>query len=213
MRFIRSKKTCSFIWASLFLITSNIYPHMKNLSFLFSFCFLTLTQSALFAQLSAEKPALVSFDDFKNLVAEVEPYREQRMVNLETFLAMSKEPNTIILDARSKNRYDSKHLLGAVSLPFTDFTASDLQWKIPNPETRILIYCNNNIDDDPIDFRSKMVAPPRDFGNNQKPIMLALNIPTFINLYGYGYRNIYELSELVSINDPRIKMESSIKED
>ncbi|WP_272914642.1 hypothetical protein [Aurantiacibacter rhizosphaerae] len=30
---------------------------------------------------------------------------------------------------------------------------------------------------------------------------LALNIPTFINLYGYGYRNIGELGEKVALND------------
>ena len=29
-----------------------------------------------------------------------------------------------------------------------------------------------------------------------KRISLALNIPTFINLYGYGYENIYELGVL-----------------
>ena len=45
--------------------------------------------------------------------------------------------------------------------------------------------------------------------SNRKPIMLALNIPTFINLYGYGYRNIYELDELVHINDPRIEFEGT----
>jgi hypothetical protein len=38
---------------------------------------------------------------------------------------------------------------------------------------------------------------------------LALNIPTFINLYGYGYRNVYELSELVSVHDPRLEFEGT----
>ena len=37
--------------------------------------------------------------------------------------------------------------------------------------------------------------------------MLALNVPTYTNLYGYGYRNIYELNELVNINDQRLKLE------
>lgn len=45
--------------------------------------------------------------------------------------------------------------------------------------------------------------------SNQKPIMLALNIPTYINLYGYGYRNIYELDELVNVNDSRISFEGT----
>jgi signal peptidase I len=38
-----------------------------------------------------------------------------------------------------------------------------------------------------------------------KSAPLALNIPTFINLYGYGYRNIYELGDVVDFNDPRIR--------
>ena len=44
-------------------------------------------------------PALVSFDDFKSLVAEVEPHRQERLVDLDTFLRMSREPNTIMLVA------------------------------------------------------------------------------------------------------------------
>lgn len=42
-----------------------------------------------------------------------------------------------------------------------------------------------------------------------KPLTLALNIPTFINLYGYGYRNIFELGELVNTNDLRIQFEGT----
>jgi hypothetical protein len=43
----------------------------------------------------------------------------------------------------------------------------------------------------------------------RKPITLALNIPTYINLYGYGYRNIYELSELVNTNSGQIEFEGT----
>jgi len=48
------------------------------------------------------------------------------------------------------------------------------------------------------------------FNSQEKPLMMALNIPTYINLYGYGYHNVYELNELVDINDPRISFEGSI---
>ena len=40
--------------------------------------------------------------------------------------------------------------------------------------------------------------------------MMALNIPTYVNLYGYGYQNVYELDELVKVTDPRIKFEGSV---
>ena len=40
--------------------------------------------------------------------------------------------------------------------------------------------------------------------------MMALNVPTYINLYGYGYRNVYELDELVNVNDARVLFEGSL---
>lgn len=160
-------------------------------------------------------PSMVSFEDFKALVAEVEPYRQQRLVDLDTFLKMSREKDTIVFDARSDFRFERKHLKGAKHLSFSDFTADNLRQVIPDYDTRILIYCNNNFDGDQVDFATKM-APrfdaPRESQilGNRKPIMLALNIPTFINLYGYGYRNIYELGELVNIDDKRITFEGSV---
>ena len=48
-----------------------------------------------------------------------------------------------------------------------------------------------------------------DFPVNSKPITLALNIPTYINLYGYGYRNIYELSELINTNSQKLEFEGT----
>lgn len=42
-----------------------------------------------------------------------------------------------------------------------------------------------------------------------KPITLALNIPTYINLYGYGYKNVYELSELVNTYSNKIDFEGT----
>jgi len=101
----------------------------------------------------------------------------------------------------------------------------------------VLIYCNNNFEGNQVDFASK-VAFPRvvpetvlsdvsrnnpglkpipdaahgagaQFAVQKKPVMLALNIPTYINLFGYGYRNVYELDELVNVNDPRVTFEGS----
>jgi len=157
--------------------------------------------------------ALVDYDDFKNLVSELEKQRENHLVSLDVFLKMAKEENTVVLDTRSDFRFNRKHLKGAIHLDFTDFTQENLLTLIPDPNTRILIYCNNNFDGDPIDFASKMSKPKTKIEtqilSNRKPIMLALNIPTHINLYGYGYKNIYELDELVNVNDPRIQFEGT----
>jgi hypothetical protein len=165
------------------------------------------------------RKAKVSFDDFKKLVVEVEPHRAERLIDLDTFLKMSQEPGVIVLDARSTFRYERIHVKGAKHLSFTDFTQSDLAKVIPSPDTKILIYCNNNFDGNQVDFMSKMAAPlPRpgspaaEVAAEAKPVMLALNIPTYITLYGYGYRNVYELNELVKVTDPRIKFEGSTVE-
>src|SRR5713226_2102520 len=66
--------------------------------------------------------AKVSFDDFKNLVAEVESHRKNHLVDLGTFLSMARETGTIVLDARSDFRFQRLHLKGARHLSFTDFT-------------------------------------------------------------------------------------------
>ena len=104
---------------------------------------------------------------------------------------MAREPNTIILDARSAAAYAQGHIAGAINLSLPDFTAQSLDAAIRDPNTRILIYCNNN------------------FANNAPPVVLksvqlALNIQTFINLYGYGYKNVYELGDVVNFNDPNV---------
>ena len=62
----------------------------------------------------------------------------------------------------------------------------------PDRNRPILIYCHNN------------------FSNNQAPVVtklrpLALNIQTFINLVGYGYRNVRELNDVIDFNDPRVR--------
>ncbi|HJW33993.1 MAG TPA: rhodanese-like domain-containing protein [Holophagaceae bacterium] len=163
--------------------------------------------------------AKVSFEDFKHLVSVVEPHRASRLINLDTFLKMSREPGVIVLDTRSTFRFDRIHVLGAKHLCFTDFTQENLSKVIPSFETKVLIYCNNNFDGNPLDFATK-AGPPRrpqpasplatQLAAQERPILLALNIPTYINLYGYGYRNVYELDELVHVNDPRIAFEGSV---
>ena len=180
-----------------------------------------LISSSIFAQNKSDEnypKSLASYNDFKTLVDEVEPYRAERLINLDEFLKMSKEKNVVILDTRSAYHYERKHLKGAIHLDFSDFTQQNLWNLIPDPNTKILIYCNNNFDGDQIDFTSKVSKPSRARKKKEydtqilperKPLMLALNIPTFINLYGYGYKNVYELDELVQVDNKRIKFEGT----
>lgn len=47
------------------------------------------------------------------------------------------------------------------------------------------------------------------FATEATPLMMALNVHTFINLYGYGYHNVYELDELLNMDDPRVTFEGT----
>lgn len=154
----------------------------------------------------------IDFDSFMKLAKKVEYYRAKRLIPVNEFLAKAKEPNTIILDSRSKEMFDRKHLKGALHLNFADYNQISLYKIIPDKNTTILIYCNNNFIDDQQNFASKMAVTPKDLNGKptyQNNITLALNIPTFINLYGYGYHNVYELADLVSVNDTRLAFEGS----
>ena len=154
--------------------------------------------------------AKVSYSDFENLVKEVKTHRAERLIDFNLFSEKSLEDNVIILDTRSKEMYDKKHIKGAIHLNFSDFTQDNLSEIIPDKTTTILIYCNNNFVGDPIHFATKSIIElPSIEGTEKEEITLALNIPTYINLYGYGYKNVYELSELISAFDTRIAYEGS----
>lgn len=169
-------------------------------SFFLSLSILLFSGSAF-----SQTPALVDYDAFEKLVSEVKPHRAERLVTVEEFVELSKRDNVVILDTRSDQMYRMRHVKGAIHLDFTEFTQATLVNLIPDQNTTILIYCNNNFSDDEEYFPSKMARQP--FVKPEEEITLALNIPTYINLYGYGYRNVYELKELISIFDQRIQLE------
>jgi phage shock protein E len=134
----------------------------------------------------------IDYPGFRTLTLDVESYRQDRLVDWPTFARLAAEPDVLVLDARSEPAFRAGHIEGAVNLPFTDFTAASLARIIGRRDRPILIYCNNNFSND--------VAPVA-----RKSIQLALNIQTFINLVGYGYRNVRELNSVIDFNDPAVR--------
>jgi phage shock protein E len=128
------------------------------------------------------------------LASEAAEHRESRRLSEEEFMRMSREPGTVILDARSPDRYDELHVRGAINLPFPDIAVESLARVLPDKKTRILIYCNNNFANAPSPFPAKEAS-------------VALNISTYISLYGYGYRNVYELGPLVDLKNSKLDFE------
>jgi phage shock protein E len=138
----------------------------------------------------------IDYNAFAKLTQELQPIREKHRVSEEEFLKMAAEPGTVIFDARTTDKFQRIHVKGAVHLPFTDFTDEALRKVIPDKTTRILIYCNNNFVNEPLNFASKLVE-------------VALNIQTFINLHAYGYTNVYELGPLLDVKGTKIPFEGT----
>lgn len=139
---------------------------------------------------------LIDYSAFKKIVVQSAQERESRRLTEEQFIAMSKEKNVVLLDARSASRYALRHIKGAKNLPFTEFTESSLSAVIPSKDTKILIYCNNNFEGSPTAFASKMPAA-------------SLNLSTYTSLKAYGYNNIYELGPLLNISTTKIPFEGT----
>lgn len=142
------------------------------------------------------KNPAIEYTGFRMLTQELEPVRAKNRVSEEDFLKMVGESGTVILDARSQDKFDAIHAKGALHLALTDFTEESLQKLIPDKTTRILIYCNNNFKNEPVNFASKS-------------FVVALNIQTFINLHAYGYKNVYELGPLLDVKTTRIPFEGT----
>jgi phage shock protein E len=134
----------------------------------------------------------IDYPGFVELAAKVEGYREQRRLGWAEFAARARAEGAILLDARSETAFAQGHLEGAVNLPLPDFTAERLAEALgPDRDRPVYIYCNNNFADD----RAPVVT---------KKVELALNIPTFINLVGYGYGNVWELAEVIRTDGPGV---------
>ena len=131
---------------------------------------------------------------YLKVAREAAAHRETHRVTEAEFLKMAAEPNTIVLDARSREKYDLLHIRGAVNLSFPDIAIESLAKLLPDKKVRILIYCNNNFRNEPEAFPSKAPAA-------------SLNVSTYISLFSYGYKNVYELGPLLDVKHTKLTLE------
>lgn len=157
---------------------------------------------ALLAFVIAALPALgqeipnpaIDMPGYLRISEEAASVRRACRVSEEEFQRIAKQPGAVILDARSSEKYRELHVRGAVNLSFPDFTAANLQRVIPSFDTPVLIYCNNNFTGAEGPFPGKMATA-------------SLNLSTYIALYTYGYRNVYELGPLVDVRESKLEFE------
>lgn len=160
---------------------------------------------ALFATLSAVAQGLPetvapiinpAIDEaaYVRAVGDALGHRARRRLSEAEFIRMSREPGTVVLDARSKAKFDELHVEGAVNVSFPDIAVESLAQALPDKNARILIYCNNNFSGAEDAFPSKLPSA-------------SLNLPTYIALYDYGYRNVYELGPVIDVGATAIAFE------
>ena len=140
----------------------------------------------------------IDMKGYLRLAGEAAEHREKRRLTEEEFIRMSREPGVIVLDARSKAKYDELHIKGAINLSFPDITVESLARVLPDRNATILIYCNNNFLNAEQAFPTKMAAA-------------SLNLSTYIALYTYGYRNVYELGPLLDAKTTKLELVASPK--
>jgi phage shock protein E len=144
-----------------------------------------------------ENPA-IDMEGHLRIAAEAAKHRESRRLTEDAFLSMMREDGTVVLDARSRDKYEELHVAGAINLPFPDITVASLDQLLPDKNTRVLIYCNNNFVNAERPFPSKLSRS-------------SLNVSTYITLFDYGYRNVYELGPLLDARTTRIPFEGTSK--
>ena len=127
----------------------------------------------------------IDYPGFVELAGKLGAYREARRLAWDEFAARARGDGAVLLDARSETAFAQGHIAGAINLPLPDFTAERLAEVLgPDKGRPVYIYCNNNFADDRVPVVTKKVE-------------LAHNIPTFINLVGYGYENVWELADVI----------------
>lgn len=144
----------------------------------------------------------VDYRGFREFVTEVEAYRAERLITLEALRELTdNRPDVLLLDARSARAFEEGHMAGAVNLPLTEFTSESLAELIgPDRNRLIIIYCNNNFYED--------IRPVQ-----KKLIQVALNTQTFVNLYAYGYENVWELGRKVQLAEPLVRWTGTLADD
>jgi rhodanese-related sulfurtransferase len=186
--FFTSSKIAQFLEH---LPAASVCPNMKILILTFTLA------TAAWINASAQ-PGIVNtnidMQAYLKVAQEAAAHRETHRLPEAEFIRLSREPGTIVLDARSREMFELLHIKGAVNLSFPDFNVDSLAKTLPNKGQRILIYCNNNFRNEPRAFAAKSASA-------------SLNLSTYIALYSYGYTNVYELGPLLDVATTRIELE------
>ena len=158
--------------------------------------FFALVGPAMAADPAGIANPAIDMTGYLSIAASAARHRESHRLSEAEFLRLARAPGAIVLDARSREKFDELHVAGAISLSFPDITVASLRQAIPDRSTRILIYCNNNFVNAQGPFPTKLPAA-------------SLNLSTYVALYTYGYRNVWELGPQLDPAETLLVLEST----
>lgn len=115
-------------------------------------------------------PPAMSVEEFTK---HMEGAREAALT-LEGFAALKQSsPDLVVLDVRSKERFDGRHIKGALNLPVTEMTEHTLPALIPDQTRAVVLVCDESF------------FPTR---------RLSMTLQAWPVLKANGYTNIYRLN-------------------
>ena len=115
-----------------------------------------------------------------------EPLTREAVARLTTADNELVSAQTSIRGARAELERVTR-IVDAAELPSENF----LVHLLPDRNARILIYCNNNFANAPGPFPTKVASA-------------SLNLSTYVALYTYGYRNVFELGPFVDLKESKL---------
>jgi len=134
-------------------------------------CLLCAALSAHAQDKAADLKAL-SYLQYHQEAAKIDD--KAHTVDLDRFLALRKQKNTVVLDLRTPAEYEHEHIEGAI--PFgADISKEKLEKLIPSKDTTILLYCTDSL------YPTRTIA------------LTTVSLPQFIL---QGYPNTYKLAPI-----------------
>ncbi len=136
---------------------------------LISFVFMGVaTHAGAFQPDSIPDQRVITLEKFKEALPE-----KSEELDLPGFLALKEKGAVAVLDVRSKDSYDRRHLAGSLNAPLTDLTEKNLPALAPDKDAPVVLVC---------DFT---FFPTR---------MLSMTLQAYPVLKSQGYKNIYRLN-------------------
>lgn len=117
---------------------------------------------------------IIDYNVLSNNSAALTGLHRARTVDLDTFLEMIADEDTVLLDVRNAWEYQCAHVEGALNMSVADITEESMKLVAPDRQTRIVIYCSDSL----------FFMPTR---------RIALTSMAFPVLYELGYQNVYQL--------------------